>query len=94
MLAAAAVWGIAAVLAPWMRSRRSPALDVVLVTVWAATTVSATITAVALGHPPAGAAPHSAVLGAIASAGVALAPALLHHWRSRGEPGHTEPQVP
>lgn len=94
MLAGAAVWGTAAVLLPWVRSRRSPALDVVLVTAWAATTVSATITVVALGAPPAGDPPRTAVLGAVVSAGVALAPALLRRWRSRCEPGHTEPQVP
>ena len=55
VLAAAPVWALAAVVLPWLVRGRSLPLDLVLVTIWAATTVSASDTVIALAHHGAGA---------------------------------------
>ena len=84
VLAAAPVWALAAVVLPWLVRGRSLPLDLVLVTIWAATTVSATDTVIALAHHGAGAstAP-GAIAGAIAGGLLALSPTLAQAWRSR-----------
>jgi tRNA A-37 threonylcarbamoyl transferase component Bud32 len=92
-LAGAPVWALAAAVLPWLIRGRSLAVDLVLVTVWAATLVSATEAASAafagthsLGTPP------TAVLGAIASGLVALWPSLLRALREgrHSRSPHTE----
>ena len=89
VLAGAPVWGLAAVVAPWLIRRRSLIVDTVRVIGWAAIVVSATILSLGLlnrGHGLG--APPTALLGAFAGAAVALAPSalaaglMLH--RSRG----------
>jgi eukaryotic-like serine/threonine-protein kinase len=94
-LAAAPVWAIAAVVLPWLFRRRSLALDAVLVTVWAATLVSATQTAIALVDGAHGiSAPSTAVAGALASATVALAPRLVRAWRSSAHSESPRTELP
>jgi serine/threonine protein kinase len=82
-LAGAPVWAIAAVVLPWLVRGRSLALDAVLVTIWAATVLSATEVAIAAvngAHSPS--MPSTAVAGALASGIVALAPTLVRAWRT------------
>lgn len=82
VLAATPVWALASLTLPWLVRGRSLTLDIVLATAWAATVVSATSTATQLVHP--GHAPlaqGTAVLGAIVSAIVALAPGLVRATR-------------
>ena len=81
-LAGAPVWALAAAVLPWLIRGRSLAVDLVLVTVWAATLVSATETAIGAVAGARGApAPPTAVLGAVASGLVALSPSLLRALR-------------
>jgi hypothetical protein len=90
-LAAASVWAIAALVLPHLVRQRSLAADAVLVTVWAAVTVSATETVIAAGGygmPP------SAVAGALASAAVALSPTVVTAWRGRARSGSPHPELP
>ncbi len=84
VLAPAPVWALAAVVLPWLVRGRSLPLDFVLAAVWAATTVSASHTAIAIVHPgtDAFAAP-TAIPGAVAAGLLALAPSLTRAWRSR-----------
>jgi len=77
----AAIWALAAVVLPPLVRRRSLVLDVVRVVGWAALVASAT--AVALSGGRLGS-PHAEIIGAIASALVALAPSLRAAWRSGG----------
>jgi eukaryotic-like serine/threonine-protein kinase len=74
----AAVWGAAALTLPWLRSRRSPALDGVLLAAWATALALATIVVAgpALGYLHL--APGAALLGAYAAALVAL----VTRWRA------------
>ena len=85
LLAGALVWGLAAVVLPWMARGRSLPFDVVRVTMWAATVAAATITVVAATHDHVTLRPGVAVLGAVASAVVALTRAHLAMWRSRAQ---------
>jgi eukaryotic-like serine/threonine-protein kinase len=86
VLLPAAVWGAAAAALPWIVRGRSPALDLVRVAAWAALLVSATGAAVHVTHVPAGyGTPRGAVLGAIASVVVALAPLATRSWRAARE---------
>jgi len=86
VLLPAAVWGAAAAALPWIVRGRSPALDLVRVAAWAALLVSATGAAVHVAHVPAGyGTPRGAVLGAIASVVVALAPLATRSWRAARE---------
>jgi eukaryotic-like serine/threonine-protein kinase len=86
VLLPAAVWGAAAAGLPWIARGRSPALDLVRVAAWAAMLVSATGAAVHVAHVPAGyGTPRGAVLGAIASVVVALAPLATRSWRAARE---------
>jgi hypothetical protein len=80
--AAAPVWAAAAVVLPWIVGARSLAVRFVLVTVWAATVASATVTAVNLIHSPAGPLGISAAAtGAVVGALVALTPSAIAAWR-------------
>jgi len=83
LLAPAVVWGAAAVVLPWITRTRSLALEVVLVTVWAAMLASATTSVLALAHGGIAVKPNAVVLGAVAAGIVALLPSLLGH---RGPP--------
>jgi hypothetical protein len=76
ILAPAAVWALAAAVLPRMTSTRSLPVQVILVTTWTATTASATTVLLKAGHGGALVNPGDALLGALAAAVVALAPAL------------------
>jgi serine/threonine protein kinase len=95
VLAPAAVWAVAAVVLPWLISGRSIALDVVRVVAWAAALVWATGAAIIAVHgsDQLGAAP-DALIGAVASAAVALAPSSLRMWRQALHGGGPEARVP
>jgi hypothetical protein len=86
VLAPALVWALAAVTLPWLVRRGSLVLDIVRVVVWAAIVVSATGAATAAVHhsglPGDGVSAPSALVGAVASAAVALAPSLGEMWRA------------
>jgi serine/threonine protein kinase len=82
MVACALVWGAAAVVLPLLVARRSFPVAVVLVTVWSAMVVSAIATFLGVNQSRGAGMPATAVLGAIAGAIVALAPAALRSWRS------------
>jgi hypothetical protein len=82
-LAGAVVWAVAGLVLPWVRRGRSLSVDIVVVTVWAATLVSATDAALAMAHPgEALMATPAAVIGGIAAAVVALSPSLLEAMRT------------
>ena len=77
-LIGAPVWGVAAVVAPWLIRSRSPIGDLVRAIVWAAIVVSATMLCLGLlaggqglGSPP------TALAGTFASALVVLAPSVI-----------------
>jgi hypothetical protein len=78
----ALVWGVAAVVLPLLVARRRFPVALVLVTVWSAMVVSAIATFLGVNHSRGAGMPATAVLGAIAGAIVALAPAALRSWRS------------
>ncbi len=80
LLAPALVWAAGAVVLPWIVRARSPALDLIRVTIWAATVASATT---ALVKPASLIDSRVAVLGAVASALVALVPTILAAWWRR-----------
>jgi hypothetical protein len=81
--AGAVVWALAALTLPWVRRGRSLQVDIVVVTVWAATLVSATGTVLAIAHPgEALLTTQTAVIGGIAAAGVALAPSIFQATRA------------
>jgi hypothetical protein len=85
VLAPALVWALGAVTLPWLIRGGSLILDVVRVIIWAGLVVSATGAAVAAVHGSAGEAGVSAptaLVGAVASAAVALAPSMLEMWRA------------
>lgn len=94
MLAAAGVWGAAAVVLPWIRSERSLALDAARVAIWATALVAATNVALGLGGGAAKPAPATTVVGAVAGALVTLAPAVVSAWRARPRHPDIEHQVP
>ncbi|MFZ1994664.1 MAG: hypothetical protein WAU75_11190, partial [Solirubrobacteraceae bacterium] len=97
VLAPALVWALAAATLPWLVRGASPALDVVRVVVWAAILVSATGAAIVAVHDPgagAGGSAPGALLGAAASAAVALAPSLLGMWRVALRSGGPRARVP
>jgi hypothetical protein len=77
LLAPAVVWGAAAVVLPWITRIRSLALEVVLVTIWAAVLASATTSVLALTHRGIAVKPNAVVLGAVAAGIVALLPSLV-----------------
>jgi hypothetical protein len=84
-LAGAVVWALAALVLPWVRRGRSLSMDIVVVTVWAATLVSATDAALAIARPgEALMSARAAVIGGIAAAVVALSPSLLEAMRNGG----------
>jgi hypothetical protein len=87
-LAPALVWAAAAAVLPWLVLRRSLALDLVRVVIWAAVLVSATGVAITAVHGENGLrASPSATLGAVAAAAVAIAPSVLSAWRDRAQSG-------
>jgi serine/threonine protein kinase len=73
-LAGGLVWALAAVAAPALIRNRSPLLDAIRVILWAAVTAAATGAAIAAVHPAHPLTASSTAIGAVASAGVALAP--------------------
>jgi serine/threonine protein kinase len=81
-LLCALVWGAAAVVLPLLVARRPFPVALVLVTVWSAMVVSAIATFLGVNHSRGAGMPATAVLGAIAGAIVALAPAALRSWRT------------
>lgn len=86
-VAAAPVWGLAAVVLPMLVTRRSLLLDAWRVAVWAVLVVASTELAIVLTHVGSGhATVHGAVLGALAASLVALAPSALAGRR----PSHSE----
>jgi eukaryotic-like serine/threonine-protein kinase len=83
VLAGAVVWAVAALVLPWVRRGRSLGVDIVVVTVWAATLVSATDVALAMARPgEALMASRAAVIGGLAAAVVALSPSVLEAMRT------------
>jgi serine/threonine protein kinase len=95
VLAPALVWAAAAVVLPWLVSGRSPALDIVRVVVWAGMLVAGTGVAITVAHgsDPVGA-PTGAVVGALASAVVALMPSAVAMWRQALHSGGSPARVP
>jgi eukaryotic-like serine/threonine-protein kinase len=99
VLAPALVWALAALTLPWLVRGRSLVLDVVRVIIWAAITVSATGAVLSAVHAGPGGDGVSAggrawLLGAAASAAVALAPSLLGTWRVASRSGGPQARVP
>jgi len=95
VLAGALVWALAALVLPWLIRGRSLPLDLVLSAVWAATTVSATETVIALVHPGTGVnSPPTAIAGAVVAGLVALGPTLLHAWHVRQQWGNPHAELP
>ena len=95
LFAGAAVWAVAAAVLPWTVRGRSLPRDLVLVAVWAAATVSATEAAIAAAHGSgAQVAPSTAVVGAVAAALLALAPALRTAWHERRHQLNPAPELP
>ena len=83
VLAPAVVWGLAAVVLPWLVRGGSLLLDAVRVLAWAAIVVSGTGAAIAAAHgSDVIGAPSNVFIGAAAAAAVALAPSLLEMWRA------------
>jgi hypothetical protein len=79
--APALVWALAALVLPWIVRGRSPAADIVRALVWAALVVAATVTMLNALHYPASI--RTAVLGAAASALVAMLPSITAAARHR-----------
>jgi hypothetical protein len=98
VLAPAVVWALAAVALPWLVRGGSLVLDVLRVVVWAAVVVSATGAAIAAVHGPGvgGVAAPTALVGAVASAAVALAEGrrFLGMWRAALRSGGPQARVP
>jgi hypothetical protein len=93
-LAAAVVWGVAAMVLPYLVLERSPVLDFVRVAIWVAVLLSATGLAVAAVHgSDALPAAPSAIIGGLAAMAVALAPswwrAARAGWRPQRYPAGT-----
>jgi hypothetical protein len=86
LLAPALVWGAAAVVLPWITRSRSLALQLVLVTIWAATLASATTAVLAVAHAGVTVKPHATVFGAIAGGAAALLPAVARRWGPHPQP--------
>lgn len=82
MVASALVWGAGAVLLPLLAQRRPFPVAVVLVIVWSAIVVAAVATFLGVNHSRGAGMPATAVLGAVAGAIVALAPAAVGSRRS------------
>ena len=94
-LAAAPVWALAAAALPSLVRGRSVAVDIVLVTVWAAIVVFATEAAIGVfGGAHGLSAPPTAAVGAVAGALLALSPTLLKAWRSRRHSGSLRTELP
>jgi hypothetical protein len=76
-LAPAPVWALAAVTLPWAVHGRSLGRDLARITIWAVSVIAATATALATVH---GDLAHgvlwTGVIGALAGAGVAIAPSV------------------
>ncbi len=80
LLAPALIWAAAAIVLPWIVRARSPALDLIRVTIWTAIVASATV---ALVKPASLIDSRVVALGAVASALVALVPTILAAWWRR-----------
>jgi hypothetical protein len=93
VLLPAVVWAGAAVILPWLLKPRAAAIRIVLVTIWSATLVAATESALAAAHHGS-AAPHGAVTGAVVAALVALVPTSREVWRGLIHPASPGAQLP
>jgi hypothetical protein len=90
VLAPAVVWAVGALVLPWVVGGRSLAVELVLVAMWSAGTVSATATLLAgTKLDEHSVAIQGAAVGALAGAAVALAPSLLEWWRGGRTSGAT-----
>ncbi len=93
-LAPAPVWALGAAALPLLVRRKSPTLDLLSVTAWAASLVLFTELAISLLNSSAAPATvHTALLGAIAASAVAIAPTALAAARTARR-GYTELEVP
>jgi hypothetical protein len=79
LLVPAALWGVGALVLPWLARGRLP-VQIVLITMWSAALASGTVTALRLAHAGVQAPAGTVILGAVAGGIVALAPGL---WRER-----------
>jgi hypothetical protein len=94
-LSGAAVWALAAVVLPWVVRGRSLPRDLVLVSVWAAATVSATEGAIAISSSSyAVTRPPTAIIGAVAGALLALVPAAHSAWRDSRNRANVASELP
>jgi len=95
VLAGALVWALAALVLPWLVTGRSLPRDIVLVSAWAAMTVSATEATIAMASSThTVSAPPTAVVGAVVGSLIALAPSAhraRQQSRNRVNPG---PELP
>jgi hypothetical protein len=95
VLAGAVVWALAALVLPWIVGGRSLPRDLVLVSAWAAMTVSATEAAIAVSSSTHTVAPPpTAVAGAIAGALLALLPSARKAWQHSRNRVNPEPELP
>lgn len=93
-LAPAPVWALAAVLLPPLVRRRSLVSDATAVLVWTLLLVLFTELAISLGHFGSTAATvHTAVVGALLAAAIAIAPSALEAWRKM-KSGYPTEEVP
>jgi hypothetical protein len=74
MIVPALVWGIGALALPGFTATRSPRARLMLAGAWSLVVVLATVTALAVGHAPAGVGLGQAMLGGLIAALLALAP--------------------
>jgi eukaryotic-like serine/threonine-protein kinase len=95
VLVPAVIWALAAAVVPWARARRRmPALNVVVVFVWAAAVAAATGIAVDTATGGHGLIlPGEGVLGALAGGFGALVPEISADWRGRQDSADADPEL-
>jgi serine/threonine protein kinase len=93
-LLAAPVWALAAATLPYLVRGRSLIGDALRAIAWAASLLAATAIALASGGSNAVAAPPSAILGALASIAVALAPSVIRLSRGTRDANGFRPRLP
>jgi serine/threonine protein kinase len=93
-LVAAPVWALAAMTLPFLVRGRSLIGDALRAIAWAAVLLAATALALASGGSNAVAAPPSAILGALASIAVALAPTVFKALRGTRDANGFQPRLP
>jgi serine/threonine protein kinase len=97
VLAAAAVWGVAAAVLPKLARGRPTAFELIAVIIWAAILASATLAALALGGSHRAPSAEAATVGTIAAVAIALWPALRQarsEAQSGSDPSRAEPGLP